>query len=861
MQAKGLKVWRTPQILPWSTWLNRQYLDARALHAAKYKPLRVLSGAQSRALWNEVVANSNLASELLNPSSAARLAARSWRRLQDHAIPLRELAKYDTPETQAFNAWCHEFLRRCEALGAIDDARLMLWAEEVQYVPDERVALAGFDSMPPAMRTLVDRWRKAGRLVEADPHSRRASDLTVIGAEDAAAELVQAARWAREQVLAGKERIGVIVADLQRRREEVVRVFEDVFAPGQRRAGQTPLSIPVVIAAPLPLASYPIVDAALLALQLAASGTSTEVGRLLRSPFLRGGIAERAARALADLRLREEQRDRWNWFELERWAAMTGCDQLQLAARKVNDALRRGAGSALASEWVERFQAMWLGCGWPGDRTLSSVEHQTIEKVHGVLAEFGTLDAVAGRMSLARAVTHLRELFNETLFEAEATTGAVTVIDAATSAGMEFDALWVAGLDAEHFPAGVNPDPFIPLELQRRHDVAEASAAGVRQQAIAQLQRWLSSTPQLVLSWARREGDAQMQLSPLIAQLGIEPRETTASPLDEGLSPLLFRARPRLEQVQDDRAPPLAQPAQGGARTLELQSRCPFRAQAELRLRAGPLPRVSLGVEPVDRGAILHRVLEDVWRTLRSHAGLLSADPAQLEAQARDSAQRHAANALRPDTRHRTRLAALEIESVVRQVMRLLEVEKQRSPFSIRTVEAGETCTIGGLTITLRPDRIDELEAGGTLLVDYKLGASHRTRHWLDVLPGRPRSPQLPLYGLAQADQLRGLAFAVLAPGAVEYRGWSDGTEIGPGVPPYPRGVRIDLGDPADWTALMHHWRFTLTRLAERYVAGEAQVDPLPQECATCELSTLCRIHELALVRDEPESEAGGGDD
>ena len=77
-----------------------------------------------------------------------------------------------------------------------------------------------------------------------------------------------------------------------------------------------------------------MVDAALLVLQLAAREcTSTDAGRLLRTPFIVGGHAERSQRALADRRLRDEQRDRWNWFEIERWAALTGCRQLQIAAR------------------------------------------------------------------------------------------------------------------------------------------------------------------------------------------------------------------------------------------------------------------------------------------------------------------------------------------------------------------------------------------------------------------------------------------------------------------------------------------------------------------------------------------------
>src|SRR4029453_15940860 len=106
---------------------------------------------------------------------------------------------------------------------------------------------------------------------------------------------------------------------------------------------------------------------------------------------------------------------------------------------------------------------------------------------------------------------------------------------------------------------------------------------------------------------------------------------------------------------------------------------------------------------------------------------------------------------------------------------------------------------------------------------------------------------------LAHAERLRALAFVVLTPGAVEYRGWSDGSNVEPGVWTYPSGVRIDLGDPSDWPALMHYWRFSLTRLAERYVAGEANVDPLPFECTTCHLSTFGRIKDLG--RTQPERE------
>jgi ATP-dependent helicase/nuclease subunit B len=841
-------------VLPWSAWLRQQHLEARASGSHRATRSRVLTATQARILWDDIVAGSRMARDLLNPSSAARLAARSWRRLHDYLIPVERLQAFDTPEAQALYAWSREFERRCAALDAIDESRLAQWAHESELVPAEQLAFAGFEAMPPAMIRLVERWREQERVVEIAATPRDSVSIEVVAADDATAELDLAAEWARDRVLAGAGAVGVILADLAARREEVRRVFEDVFLPSARQTLSGSLPVPVVIAAPAPMSEYPMVDAALLVLQLAAREcTSIDAGRLLRSPFIAGGQSERARRALADLRLREEQRDRWNWFELERWAALTDCDRLLQVARDLNTLLR-GLDSASASEWTERFHALWLAAGWPGDRTLTSAEHQTLEKFHGVLAEFGALDAVTGRMTLQQALACLRDLLNDTQFEPETSSAAVTVIDSTTSAGMLFDALWIAGLDADRLPAPVTPDPLIPLEVQRAAGIAEATASGVLQQATAQLRRWTNSAATVVLSWPQRDGDIELVRSPLLGEIpGAIQRAAQSTPA-ASLRRVLFEQRPTLQTIRDDRAPRLPpREARGGARTIELQSRCAFRAQAEIRLRAERLPRVSLGVEPVDRGALLHRVLAEVWGKLRSQQQLLALTDDALRRLVHDSARRHAAQALPTDIRYRHRLASLEIETAVRQVMTLLALEKLRPPFAVRFAEAAEPYVIGGLSITLRPDRIDELASGGEMLIDYKLGNSNMQRDWIDTWPGRPRSPQLPLYGLAHAEQLRALAYVILAPGAVEYRGWTDGTNVGADLWPYPKGVRTDLGDAPDWTGLMHRWRFTLTKLAERYVAGEAIVDPLPFECATCHLSTLCRINELILSEREAE--------
>lgn len=853
-QASGLTVWRSPQVLPWSTWLRQQWLEWRSFGNA---PLQLLNAAQTRILWDEIVHHSDIAQPLLNPSNAARMAARSWQRLHEYSIDLATLSGSSSVETQALLTWARAFEQRCEALDAIDESRLAQLALRTQFVPAQTVCLAGFDTIPPVLQSLSELWQRAGKLVTPGEASSSIASIRKVMAADRQQEIELAAIWARARADEGLLRIGVVVSSLQDRRHDVRRVFEEAFAPASRRVGNGDTAIPVAIAAPEPLDEYPLVADALALLQLTDSDAdSLLVGRLLRSPFLGAADVEQHVRALADVRLREEQRNQWDWMALERWASLTDCPQLQLAARAVATLVRAEGGVAKASAWSERWGRVLRASGWPGERTPSSIEFQTIAKLHEVLAQFGTLDAILGPISRTTALRRLRELTRETAFEAQSGPAAVTVIDVTTVAGMQFDALWVAGLDAARLPAPPDPDPLLPIDVQRAAGMPEASARGMLQLGRQQLDRLARSAPNVTLSWSHRDDDAELQPSPLLAAIPLQSADALLIPSLQPLGRQLFAQRPLLQTLADHFAPPVPpQLARGGSQTIELQSRCAFRAQAQLRLNAVPLSVVSLGIEPRERGTMLHKALELLWQRLGSQQRLLALNDADLRALLEEVARQTAATTLRATTRVAARLGDLEVSAIVLQLTDLMKIERERPPFTVRSAEHTERFSLGGLFIRLKPDRIDGLVDGGDLLVDYKLGESHKPSQWLDTVPGRPRKPQLPLYALAHMDSVSAIAFVVAAPGTVEYRGWSDGAAVAAGVATYP--PRRSKNAPPDWLSLLKHWRTVLTALAERYVAGDALVDPLPQECRTCHLSTFCRIHEMgsAVEVDETDDE------
>jgi hypothetical protein len=194
-QDQGRLAWRTPRVLPWGAWLSEQWRERRASGASV--SARLLTPAQARVLWRRVVLESEEGERLLNPARAARTAQASWRALHDYVIPLERLRGFDQPEAQALHAWCSAYSRRCADLGAIDEAQLAAWAFDQRIEPEQPIAFAGFDVVPPALARLAEFWRANGKFVDVQPSDETCSDVQVVAARDAAAEIELAARWAR----------------------------------------------------------------------------------------------------------------------------------------------------------------------------------------------------------------------------------------------------------------------------------------------------------------------------------------------------------------------------------------------------------------------------------------------------------------------------------------------------------------------------------------------------------------------------------------------------------------------------------------------------------------------------------------
>ena len=845
-QAAGLAVWETADVLPYAAFVERLYDDA--LHSPLADRLPLLLGPdQELSLWEDVVRRATGDALLAVPETAA-LARDAW--ALAHAWDLADglpgaLAGDDAT---TFAAWAREYGARTGREHFTDRARLAGVVADVLEEPRVRkprlLVVYGFDAVTPQQATLFEALAARGvALARCGPAPREATAIRVACA-DARAEFELAARWARARLEANPNaRIAIVVPELHRHKRALRRALAEALDPG--RAGGV---LPFNLSLGEPLAGFPLVAHALAALALAGRETSFEQASLvIRSPFVAAAETDAQARARHDAWLRRRAEPAVTLERLAGLVADAGALGEKLRAytefRK-----RRLFGAQSPADWARAFGDALAVLGFPGERALSSAEYQTLQKWHEVLARLAMLERVAPRMGFDAALARVRRMAGETLFQPETPDVPIQVLGALEAAGTTFDHLWVGGLSDETWPPAPQPNPFLPLRLQRAAGVTNATPASVLAFAQRLTAGWLAGGGEVVLSHPLREQDRDLAPSPLIEAIAAAE---LALP-EYGTWRTAIHRSARVERVPGAAAPALRAdgPIRGGASLLKDQAACPFRAFAVRRLAARAIDAPHAGLDAMERGTLVHRVLEAVWRKLGSKQtldALAAADLHALVARAADDAL--AAQRTRRPTTLRGRFAAIERDRLVGLVRAWLEVERARDDFRVLPLEDERRVAVGPLALNVRLDRVDETAAGERIVIDYKTSTAGLT----SILRPRPEEPQLPLYATVAEPGAAAAAFAQVRPGDMKFVGLAREEGLLPRVSTPERSKARDV--QADWPAQVAFWRSEVERLAAEFAAGRADVAPRNglATCRQCDVQPFCRIHERreALAEDE----------
>lgn len=863
-RAEGLTAWPTPNIQDWqsfarATW-DERVLDGRV----------VLSPLQEQSLWARIVAHA--APEAVQLAGAgdrlAALAMDAHHLLCDYAPQLlKDNARTGwDQDAGAFSGWLTAFNELCHDGKLVSAARLpleliaLLQADATERAP---LLLAGFDRILPAQQKLFAAWSADDAVSEA-PLGVTAEQVEFHIAGDPSAELAACTLWSKARLASNSNaRLLVITQDARKRRGEIERGFLRYLGADDNTPRTSSL---LEFSLGVPLGQVTIACGAQLLLRwLSDAIAENELDWLFSTDQITTSPDEsRALTAfMRALRRRGLQRERWTLAEFLRQRARAELPaewtaRMTQARQRLEEFARRPQTPVA---WAEFSAQLLQMAGWPGARALTSAEFQALRRWQQTVDDLASLGFDGRHMAWSDFLDALNRALDETLFAPESQDAPILIAGPAESAGLTADAIWFLGASENAWPAAGATHPLIPIAVQREAGMPHASPKLDWDLANAMTRRVLASAPEIHFSYARQSEGVEARPSRLVVQVA-----GLAQPLPADLTP---PAIPDPLAVAFDDATQLPYPLRevsGGATVLTTQSRCAFQAFATARLDAKKWDAAEAGLTALERGQLLHDVLHSVWagapNGIRTNAELVTITDLVEFVEGHVRRVLHDKMPARAREQMPERYLELEGERLVVLITEWLRFEQGRLPFTVLETEKKTDVSIASLPLHLRLDRVDRLNDGSLLVIDYKTGDA-KAKSW--DLP-RPDDVQLPLYaGFAlehEEGEVGGLVFAKLRAGENCFEGRVRAAKqtLKAGLSGNSNLVRKPLTQQD-----MAAWRNEINSLAKAFLDGRADVNPreYPETCKNCGLQALCRIQEIqdgAGASDDSEGEEAAGE-
>jgi probable DNA repair protein len=808
----------------WESWQQAQLL--RGVLPLESLPEKILSDFEAQSIWQALLDEACEADDLLllNPAQTAKQLYQAWQydceyltgQFGDDIFQ----GQYLTEETQLYLRLKSRYQQLMSKANLWDASLLM--QQRLQWFKDLdnsvlAVQLHGFDDLTPYMKSWLQMVKaKGGQVALAQPETSSESVQQWYVASDESDEAKQAALWAYQcyKTLSAQTkippRIAIVAPDISEVEASLIwtldeQLFLHESQPLKLFQTQAKPSPFYNVSLGKPLAEVPLVKNALSVLEFAISHANkggeaakfsyNQVSEWLVSPYTPGDFVQRQA---LDFGLRS-----WQWAELSIAGLLASFKRVREQAPEENglrlsvkppkalmDSLyaltqpgrflnEKGGKSLTAHAFYQAALNVLDSSGWANSGvggSLNSVEFQQKQALLKALHQFSQQWLVTGSVQAGHEALQmksltavewlgkLRQFVAEQLHQPESVSGApIQIMGMLEAGGQSFDALWVMGMTASAWPREARPNPFLPMALQREHQLPRADVGRELHYAQALTERLSSSAQHVVWSYAKQTQGQLNLISPLIDKKEQVTANAYAPQGYQTLAENLFNQRRPLEWVEDAKAPevPLGEKVPGGSAILTAQSKCPLMAFFDYRLGAKyQLETVEPGLRSNHLGTLVHLVLENFWQEVKTQKRLLAMDESALQ-QKIDLLLDDAMSAM--SQHFNAHYLSLEKKRIGLLLQDWLALEKQRPAFELLASEQDIELDLAGLKLSIKIDRIDRMadDENALIVLDYKTGKASLG----DLMKMPLKAPQLAVYLHAfegKTSTVKGLGYGMI---------------------------------------------------------------------------------------------------
>ncbi|MEM6484132.1 MAG: PD-(D/E)XK nuclease family protein [Pseudomonadota bacterium] len=857
-------------VLPVRQFWNMQL--GRAVTRGHVAPVSVLDGFAQKKVWQGIIEQDEAAGlTLLHSFKAAELCQQAFENLllwrlepSDRKVsPWFELGD----GSSTFLRWRSRFLEYLNARGLstleVQLTALLRYRQLRDSGSDLRIVELYLEDLPPLYRALHSTAENCREVTEVsseygptgafdstqlepgagtapvgntrteDDHgavgSAASGTMKVAAFVDRRSELEAVARWCRARSQANpKGRYAVVLSDMHRDRYELERLLRREFGT----LAQSYERLPVNFATGFPLGQAALIRDAVRVLACFASEVPLNtLIAVLHSRFLPWSTQRSMALLGEGIvgSLRALRSDRIPQFSLRRilgkfwddsgqsapWERITRLDSQEGVFRK----------ALLPSKWSQVFPELLESWDWARGRALDSLEFQQLDRWTGALERYAQLDDTLGPLPFEESLEVLRNLVAAEQFQPETPDRGIQILGPLEPTGLSFDAIWVTGLEAQRWPQKPQPNPYLPYRMQVAHKMPRCDADWESRRASRRWASWCATSKDIRASYVTSDDGVEREPSALIKdRREFASRETggTCASDQRWVRQLESAGREfvQLEPLPLQQREPVA--ARARAQVLAYQAESPFRAFAEFRLRTSEPEVASVGLHPAERGTMLHDALYRLFAEVTGSEAIRNASDGQLDELCGVTSQ-IAVQSLPVERRHviGSSVLAIEQQRLHGLLRNWLRTEAERvGEFLVTEREREGELALGALCFYVRLDRIDTLESGARLVIDYKSGRKESPLNWFaDPI----KSPQMPLYALIEPAS-DGISFASLKAGEMGFAGVSLDAHAR-GIKPYSAFYKKDsmLADTPEQELASHarrKWREHLLDLANAFCDG-----------------------------------------
>lgn len=688
-------------------------------------------------------------------------------------------------------------------------------------------------------------------------------NINIYTASNQQDEYYAVAAWAKQHYENNINKIGIIVPDLSNHREKLIKVFEEIIPDRQVWN----------ISGGEPLANVPVIKVALIILELVLLGkvSLNDVRFLLKSNhYLKYGknivdYDQIKLNSQIDDLLCHLENYGYDEVSITDIVAKVGVFNKELADILIcsYDSIQ-SQQLKLPSNWAYIYSQILLDIGWPAGlgavannssekysaENISSVIYQAIACLQNCLQQISLLDNIYGSVTANQIYKDLKDLLNNTPFQIETDQNIIDILGMLEGAGINYDKLWLFSLTADVWPSTPDPNPFIPIDIQRKYHLPHATAERELEYAKKLTKRYLVSAQDITISYCKLSDDQENNLSPLVPLVpNFNNIHAVYKPdslyLDKANISKLFNLFNLfdlfdLEYFIDSYGPKITKAhIKSGVKAIRLQALCPFRAFAETRLSAMRNYKLSIGPSVQLRGEIVHKALELFFTEFNTREKLQNLkQDADFYSKKLHQIIYYSINLFKTNYENifTTGIVIIETELIYDLINQWLDLELLRDNFTVLALEKKYLLKLNNIQFNVRVDRIDQLETSEQeiIIIDYKTNKQNINSLYTEDL----LEPQLPLYCFIEGlNKVAAVLYAQILEENPSYNGLGH------------KQININgCAYEADWELLVNKWKVKINQLANDYSGGLASVTPIYKEqtCSRCHLSGLCRKDDYA---------------